>query len=438
MKRPSDVNTHTLRQWEGLQSLISSHKNENALNIILATETPPTGKASFSSFMKRFSSYQFQQVQTRIPTEAGLKQHLQALSKTYKSSENRTLIRHLLYPESALLQLYMDGEAEIFDLLDHYQVWRTHGNSINIQWTDFLGLSLMAEYPSPTEEPVHIFTFFDSQLAEESSPEIDYSHLELLVKEREINAEDSHTYFSLLASLTGLSPNTVKALPQLLDEKRLSPEQLLFLNGELAFRFGELEAAFEKLSQLGPGHNFSVEQLRLIWRRQARCLVESQEYAQAVSVIQKMGSSYVNKELFQEAGKMFNHWGQVLLTKEALHESATLFEEGLSSLAYDLLPKLELEIHRQLILAYKEDQEKQEYHEQMALQLSQQHNLPFTSKGLNPSPKVRGVQTEKKEEVKLGRRGFLGGVQALAKTVLKLGNHGTKKWAMSGLGVVAA
>ncbi|MEM7511955.1 MAG: hypothetical protein AAF388_13550 [Bacteroidota bacterium] len=408
MKRPTDVNTHTLRQWEGLQSLISSHTNEKAINLILAVETPTVGKATFSSFMKRFSAYQFQQVQTKIPTEASLKQHLQALSKSYKFSDNRTLIRHLLYPESGLLHLYMEGQAEIFDLLDHYQVWRTHGRSINIHWTDFFGLSLMAQYPSPAEEHGHIFTFFDSQLSEESSPEIDFSHLRLLVKEGEIGPDNSNTYFSLLTSLVGLSPNSVKALPQLLDGEKLSPEQLLFLHGELDFRFGELESAYEKLSQLGPEYNFSEDQLRLIWSRQVHHLIDSQENSQAVSIIQKIGSSFINKELFQEAGNLFNHWGKVFLRKGSLAEAAVLFEESLSSVSYAQSPELELALHHQLSIAYQEDQEKREYHEQTALQLSQQHNLSFTNKRLNPTSRTQQETAGKKEEVKLGRRGFLG------------------------------
>lgn len=409
MKRPTDVHTHTLRQWEGLQSLISSHTNEKALNIILAVETPAVGKDAFSSFMKRFSAYQFQQVQAKIPTEASLKQHLQALSKAYKFSENRTLIRHLLYPEAGLLHLYMDGQAEIFDLLDHYQVWRTHGNSINIHWTDFLGLSLIAEYPSPTEEPTHIFNFFDTHLPDESVPEIDFSTLGLLHKDRELTTEDDfNSYFSLLESLVALSPESVKKLSQLLAHTALKPEQLLFLRGELDFRSGELESAFDKLGKLGPEHNFSEEQLRLIWSRQVHCLIESQENSQAVSVIQKIGSSYVNKERFQEAGKVFNHWGKVFLRRSAYQESAVLFEEGLSSLSYSQSPELELELHHQLSIAYSEDQEKRDYHEQTALELSQQHNLPFSNRRLQSTPKAQQEAVEKKEEVKLGRRGFLG------------------------------
>ena len=208
--------------------------------------------------------------------------------------------------------------------------------------------------------------------------------------------------------MLGLSPSSVKALPQLLDGEKLSPEQLLFLYGELDFRFGELESAYEKLSQLGPEHNFSEDQLRLIWSRQVHYLIDSQENSQAGSIIQKIGSSFINKELFQEAGNLFNHWGKVFLRKGSLADAAVLFEESLSSVSYVQSPELELALHHQLSIAYQEDQEKREYHEQTALQLSQQHNLSFTNKRLNPTPKVQQETAEKKEEVKLGRRGFLG------------------------------
>lgn len=405
MTRPTDIEAYTLLQWEALSEWIFTHQARKALQLIMVAETPFIRKGVFTSFMKRFSTHPLQHVQID-PTSAYSSEQLSyQLEKTFKHSTNRILVRHLLNPIPRLLFFQLDGEASLSETLPPIQAWGQQGISINVIWTDFLGLALLQESGLSDSQDIHISYFFDQRL-QYDIPTDKLSALGLGSEESSLDAM-SYTY---LEDLLILSPESANQFTQQLGSRRSADPEKTYLMGELAFRQGHYQEVVNAYTGLcsEPPSNFSAEKVREIHHRIANSLLALTKGQEVSAYIQQIGNSQKDEKNYLAATETYYQWGTLLAERGWKAEGVQLLEEGISTIAYTDSPLLELQLHEALIKAHREDEEKRSYHQQIATQLSQQHNLPLASRQTPKTIKQEKSSKKVAEQENLNRRGFLG------------------------------